>query len=643
MADRFFSTWATLIRLTLLVSVWIWQLPETVFGGSSNSLMDITPNGLYLIVANTDSDSISLVDVKKNQTIKEIHVGKRPEGISWVGNGPEALVTLYNEDAIALVNTEKGSLKKLTGLIEPYGIICLRDGKTAYVSLDYPGKIAEIDLENWRVKRNLSAGEWCRGLALNADESRLYVTNFYSGTLTALDRVSGRVVDTWPGRIDENLSRHVLIHPKREKAYLSLLRSRTEVFDVAGSLLPYLTICDLWDSKKKPGETRRRSIKLDSYQGTYVVAEPWETAMTSDGKWFFGIHAATGDMFVSQVVDDDYRELDRQGRAIYLGKIPRAVRVSPDNQTLYVYTALDFAVQVYRISDMEHQKTISVCKAPEDAKWVRGNFLFHSANRPMTSRRWIACSSCHPGGLPDHRIWHNPEGYRKTPSLAGLAHTHPLHWSADRDEVQDFEYTIRGKLMGGRGLAPQITLKPRTEFRSPSELDQHLSGKSEDLDALAIYTNSFTPRLSPHIPAPGRLSEKAQLGKSIFFREDVGCVKCHSGPYYSDSSLKKPFHLHDVGTGNDPDEKMEPKYDTPTLLGVYRSAPYLHNGKAKTLMDVLTTCNPKDEHGKTSHLSQKEKEMLVEFLRSLPYENPPDETPNTVPFRRKTAKTALRR
>ena len=114
----------------------------------------------------------------------------------------------------------------------------------------------------------------------------------------------------------------------------------------------------------------------------------------------------------------------------------------------------------------------------------------------------------------------------------------------------------------------------------------------------------------------------------------MGCAVCHSGPYYTDSSLKQPFNLHDVGTGNDdPSEKMGPKYDTPTLLGVYRTAPYLHHGKAKTLLDVLTVCNKEDKHGKTSHLKAEELDDLVAFLRSLPYEFPPTTTPNTVEYR----------
>ena len=186
--------------------------------------------------------------------------------------------------------------------------------------------------------------------------------------------------------------------------------------------------------------------------------------------------------------------------------------------------------------------------------------------------------------------------------------------------------------MRGYGLT-RGPLTPKNGFEK-TELKENLSGKSADLDALAIYSNSFGFTLSPHIEAPGKLSKQAERGKALFFNNHVACASCHSGPYYSDSQLGAKGKVHDVGTGNDdPSEKMGPQYDTPTLLGIYRNAPYLHHGKAKNLMEVLTTQNLKDKHGKTSHLSLSEKEDLVEFLKALPYEMPPDETPNTVKFR----------
>jgi cytochrome c peroxidase len=297
---------------------------------------------------------------------------------------------------------------------------------------------------------------------------------------------------------------------------------------------------------------------------------------------------------------------------------------------------------------MKFVKAIRTCEPPKTPEWVRGKVLFNTAKPPMSSRRWVACSSCHPDGLNDARVWQQPEGLRKTTAFVGLAHTHPLHWSGDRDEVQDFEYTIRSKLMQGSGFL-QGKIKAKVSYH-PIELEEKTAGRSKDLDAIAIYCNSLEFPLSPHIaPSPlsplpggegkgvrGKLTPAAERGKEIFFKKEVGCASCHSGPFFTDSSLKKPFNLHDVGTGRaDKSERMGTKYDTPTLLGIYRTAPYLHDGSALTLKDLLTTQNKKDQHGKTSHLAATDIDDLVQFLKSLPYETPPEETPNTVPYRLK--------
>ena len=61
-----------------------------------------------------------------------------------------------------------------------------------------------------------------------------------------------------------------------------------------------------------------------------------------------------------------------------------------------------------------------------------------------------------------------------------------------------------------------------------------------------------------------------------------------------------------------------PAFDTPTLLGLYAATSFLHDGHAANLTEVLTTHNPADRHGTTSHLSQAQIEDLVAFLLSLP-------------------------
>ena len=591
--------------------------------GSSNSLLDVSPDGMLLAVANTDSGTVSVVDLKARKKLAEYPCGDHPEGVAWAGNSGVFLATVYGDDRVLFYDAAKGHVFSLPVDDEPYGIVTTKDGKFAYVSHDYPGTVSEIDIVARKVTRTFTAGPNARGLAISADEKTLYVTEFLSAKLHAIDIASGKLTDTWAGYESENLARNVVLHPKRPKAYIMHIRSRTTHHEARSSIFPHLSFCDLWT--KPEGEKRRRSLSFDTYNDVYVVTSPWEAALSPDGSKLYTIYAGTNDMNISRTFDDDYREAERIGRAIQIGRHPRAIRLNPTGNEVYIYNTLDQEVGIYD-ADMRPLGAVKVCKPPFTDEWRRGKELFVSAKAPMGSARWISCASCHPDGLSDGRVWTNPEGQRRTTNLFGLAHTFPLHWSADRDETQDFEYTIRGKLMKGRGLC-STSLKQGQPFE-PVALQMKTAGLSKDLDAMAIYTNSFKMHLSPHNPAPGKLSPEAERGKALFVGE-ANCAKCHSGPYYTDSRLEKPFNLHDVGTAG-PEEKMGPKYDTPTLLMVYRTGPYLHDGRAKTLKDVLTTCNPNDKHGKTSHLKAEQIDELVAFMKALPYEMPPDETPNTV-------------
>jgi YVTN family beta-propeller protein len=611
-----------------LLILFLGVFPAGAAANSSNSLMDVSPDGRWLLVANPDNGTVSVVDTQAQRVLHEIPVGQQPEGVTWLGAGPQAAVACYRTDEVVFFDALAGRvLARLAVPAEPYGIVADRRGRRLWVTHEYPGLVSEIDAEGRQVRRRLPAGAFVRGLALAPDEQRLYVTEFYTGILRALDLASGQVVDSWVGHTTDNLCRQVVVHPRRPKAYLPHIRSRTHIIDGSGSIFPQLSICDL---RSGPGR-RRTSIGLDSYNGVHVVTNAWEAALSPDGQRLYTIYAGTNDMNVSAVLDDDYAEIERLGQAVRVGQNPRAVRVSPDGRQVYVYNALEFAVSVRDAETLRPLATVRVCRPPKTPAWVRGKILFNTAEPPLSARRWVACASCHPDGHSDGRVWHNPEGLRRTPALFGLAHTHPLHWSADRDEVQDFEYTIRSPLMGGAGLLPG-PLPPKRGFE-PVELRVKTSGRSPDLDALAIYCNSFDFRLSPHILAPGRLTPAAERGKQLFFSKQTGCATCHSGPYYTDSNLKQPVR-HDVGTGaDDPSEKMGPAYDTPTLLGVYRATAYLHHGKARTLREVLTTYNRGDRHGKTSHLRAEQLDELIEFLKALPYEPPPAWTPNTVPYR----------
>jgi hypothetical protein len=145
---------------------------------------------------------------------------------------------------------------------------------------------------------------------------------------------------------------------------------------------------------------------------------------------------------------------------------------------------------------------------------------------------------------------------------------------------------------------------------------------------------------SPYRNADGTMTADALAGEAIFNSAEAGCARCHIPPLYTDSHLSGPaakvgagglppgdfltpqgFLVHDVGT-------LKPSaghrladtlmgFDTPTLKGVWETPPYLHDGSAPTLLDVISGANAGDEHGKTSHLTAKQKDQLVAFLQQL--------------------------
>ncbi len=597
---------AGIVLLTLTGSVPVWA-------GSSNSLLDISADGKLLACSNRDSGTVTIVDPQTFTKLREIPVGHKPEGVTFLGQTHQLAVAIYADDQVVFVDADKGEvLGRCDVFDEPYAVVSTRDGSRVWVTLEYPGQLVEIDTSSRKIVRTVNAGSFPRGLALSADERTALVTEYYTATVRFLELSSGKEIAAIPASATDNLARQIAVHPTRPKAYVPHQRSKITAAHGEGSIFPYISVIDLPTAASPPDEKgKRKRIPMDSFIGNLVTASPWEVAISPNGQQAVVVFGATDDLFVMEVLDDNYRELTPI-QHMNIGHNPRAVKYSTDGKWFWLYNALDFEVVAYDAKTLSRAGLVRVTENPLSDEILRGKRLFYSALMPMASRRWIACSSCHPDSDPDGRTWQNPEGLRNTPPLVGLSWTHPQHWSADRDETQDFEHTIRGLLMQGRGLIAG----PVAESLGPPN-----KGRSRDLDALAAYTNSHTVPLSPH--AKSGLSDAAKRGREIFLSKETACATCHHGPYFCDSNPASKPTLHDVGTGrSDPSEKMPLKYDTPTLLGVYRSAPYLHDGSAKTLRDLLTTSNAGDKHGKTSPLNSAQIDDLIEFLKALPYEDP---------------------
>ena len=179
------------------------------------------------------------------------------------------------------------------------------------------------------------------------------------------------------------------------------------------------------------------------------------------------------------------------------------------------------------------------------AQVLKGKQFFYDARDTRLARdAYMSCASCHNDGGYDGRTWDLTgmnEGLRNTASLRGRAGAQGfLHWSANFDEVQDFEAQIRA-LAGGSGLMNDADFMPA---RAASLSAMPKAGLSADLDALAAYVASLsTFANSPHRNADGSLTAAAVAGREVF--RTANCAQCHGGAAFTISAAA---NLQDVGT-----------------------------------------------------------------------------------------------
>jgi cytochrome c peroxidase len=211
---------------------------------------------------------------------------------------------------------------------------------------------------------------------------------------------------------------------------------------------------------------------------------------------------------------------------------------------------------------------------------------FHDAT--MCFQTWLSCATCHPEGRADGLNWDLLNDGTGNPK-----NTKSLVWSHQTPPAMSL------------GVRPSMDMATEKGFHF---IQFHVAG-TQTVQDVRDYLHTLEPERSPHL-VNGTLSPLAKRGREVFERADVGCSRCHSPPLFTD------LKMYDVGTAGELDRE-EKEFDNPTCIEMWRTPPYLHEGSAPTLMHLLTTLNPGDHHGKTSALSQPDREALVAYLLSL--------------------------
>jgi mono/diheme cytochrome c family protein len=267
------------------------------------------------------------------------------------------------------------------------------------------------------------------------------------------------------------------------------------------------------------------------------------------------------------------------------GKGPRGLDISPDGKRLAVAMYYSGTVVIADAESGKVTSTISLGAGREPDLARRGEQIFHDAD--VCFQRWMSCSTCHPdNGRTDGLRWDLMNDGLGTPQRTrSLLMSHKINPTTARGVRGGLEDSVpKGLLFFRRVPEPELT------------------------EAIIAYLTSLEPEPSPYL-VDGELSTTAKQGKDLFHGK-AKCVRCHKG------TIRTDLKAHDVGTRGEFDRPDDVFY-TPKLIELFRTAPFLHDGRAATLREVLTKYNPQGLHGMVSELSPPELDSLIEYLNSL--------------------------
>jgi YVTN family beta-propeller protein len=559
-------------------------------------------------------------------------LAQAPDGRIWVANAGSGTVSILDPVNGAVLQTLNLGLGS-----RPFGVVFNPLGTAAFVTLQGSGRVLKLHPSTGAVQGTLSAGSSPRGLAVSGDSNRLLVTRYISpvdrGEVVEINpsafvvaRTFTLATDPGPdteatGRGVPNFLTSITIHPDGKRAWVPSKKDNTlrGTFRDGNALTFESTVRTIVSQLDLENNTEVLSARRDLNDRDLANA----VVFSPLGDYAFISTQGTNQI---EVMDAYSRQLVTG--LVNVGRAPRGLLITP-NGRLYVQNFMSRNVAVYDVSGLLNAtsntapKIVDISAVSGEAlapNVLAGKRIFYNADdRRMNRDKYISCASCHQDGGHDGRVMDftdRGEGLRNTVPLNGRRGMGQgrVHWTANFDEIQDFEHDIRGSF-GGTGFLTDAQFNTGTRNQP---LGDRKGGLSADLDALAAYVSSLNSvGRSPFRNADGTLTADGVAGQQIF-NGAGGCASCHSGTDFTDSASGV---LHDVGTIKASSGRRLGAtltgFDTPTLKGLWDTAPYLHDGSAATLMDVITTANPGNRHGTTGSLTAAQRTQLVAYLQQI--------------------------
>ncbi|UXI70191.1 PKD domain-containing protein [Tahibacter amnicola] len=593
---------------------------------------------------NPDHGTVSVVHADTLVRLDEVTVGSHPASLAIDAAG-NVWVAVRDADTLRRIDPATRTVTATIALgygAKPVAVTIAPDGIAGYVALAGPGRIQRFTPASAQLAGTLSVDTDVDALLVSGDNSRLFASRLVSrGNAGTLWRISLPAFSSATA-IDLPLD---TTSPDSGTAARGLP-------NYVGALALAEDGQHLWYGAKKDNivaglyreglpltfESVMRSLlgRVDANAGTETVAARHD--IDDSGRLSaLLLPPGSSHLFVAQETNNRVLVLDpwnrREITRFAVDRAPQGLSYDASTGRLFVHNFLGRSISVFDTGDLledgqtlpQSLGTVATTLAETLSPQVlQGKRVFYNASdERMSHDGYSTCASCHLDGRSDGRVWDFTqlgEGLRNTTSLRGNAGLGRglVHWSGNFDEIQDFEVPIRN-LFGGLGFMSN------TDYFADGRnhpLGPPKAGFSADLDALAAYVASLTQDdRSPHRNPDGSLTADGSAGRAVFMQ--LQCGRCHAGDAFTDSP--QGFR-HDVGTlmPGSGQRLGGPllAIDTPTLRGLFASAPYLHDGSAGTLTDVLTTRNPNGAHGDTASLSALQRQQLEAFLLQIDASEP---------------------
>lgn len=602
--------------MSLICAVTVTAAPEAAEDYLSPEQVLADSKGKTLYIAETTARRVAVFDITSEKVTKTISLPAEIGGMALSDDDHTLYVTgAIPEGQVYVVNLRTGKVTQTISVGHTPGALALSsDGLILYVCNQFNNDVSIVNLRSGKETGRISVSREPVALAVKGDT--LFVVNllpagaadgsYAAAEISVVDTTARKVVSTIQLPNGSMAARDITLSPDGRHAYVTHILARyhlpTTQLERGWINTNALTVIDVAQRK------RINTVLLDDVD--LGAANPWSVTCSADGKFLCvtisgthqlavidrtGLHAKLDRAAANQEVSDASSSADDVPNDLsFLVDLKRRIKLAGNGPRGLVMVGTKTYVAEYFSDTLgcvdvdpgvrPNARSLSLGTVTSPSLARRGESLFHDAI--MCFQSWQSCASCHPG---DARV-------------------DALNWDLLNDGLGNPKNTKT--LLLSHQTPPSMSLGVRSTaeeaVRAGIRHIQFVVRPEEDAVALDAYLKSLEPVPSPHLEK-GQLSTSAQRGQQLF--NSARCIRCHDTELYTDKQA------YDVGTGKRREQGKA--FDTPSLIEVWRTAPYLHDGRAATMVEVLRKFNPEDKHGHTSDLTDTQIADLAEYILSL--------------------------